>query len=277
MKVKLIAHTPEPDKVVSMAAKLCYSKVGVEDIEEDLTDEKVEKFLNHLVSIGHESPVEHVTFTFAVEGISRACSHQIVRHRLASYSQQSQRYVKLDQFEYIIPPEIEKLPRAKEAFIEHMEASQKAYDDLVDLLIEEKIRTRYNNFYESRGFLMSLIDKNTKNDIKNYIDLFRLEHKKEYNAIEKEAIEDARYVFPNACETKIVITMNARSLLHFFNVRCCNRAQWEIRQMADEMLRQCKEVAPILFKNAGPNCTYGKCGEGNMCCGNPRRPEEFEK
>lgn len=277
MKVKLIAHTPEPDKVVSMAAKLCYSKVGVEDIEEDLTDEKVEKFLNHLVSIGHESPVEHVTFTFAIEGISRACSHQIVRHRLASYSQQSQRYVKLDQFEYIIPPEIEKLPRAKETFIEHMEASQKAYDNLVDLLIEEKIRTRYNDFYESRGFLMSLIDKNIKNNIRNYIDLFKLEHRKEYNAIEKEAIEDARYVFPNACETKIVITMNARSLLHFFNVRCCNRAQWEIRQMADEMLRQCKEVAPILFKKAGPDCTYGKCGEGNMCCGNPRRPEEFEK
>ncbi len=108
MKVKLLAHTPEPEKVVSMAAKLCYSKVGVEGIEENLTDEKIESFLKMLTDIGHESPLEHVSFTFGVEGISRACSHQIVRHRIASYSQQSQRYVKLDQFEYIIPPEIEK-------------------------------------------------------------------------------------------------------------------------------------------------------------------------
>lgn len=250
MKVKLIAHTPEPDKVVSMAAKLCYSKIGVEDIEEDLTDEKVEKFLNHLVSIGHESPVEHVTFTFAIEGISRACSHQIVRHRLASYSQQSQRYVKLDQFEYIIPPEIEKNEEAKKIFIESMNKCQEDYDKLVEILFKKHYQ--------------DLLDKGVS-------------EKKAKSQAEKKSIEDARYVFPNACETKIVITMNARSLLHFFNVRCCNRAQWEIREMADEMLRQCKEVAPILFKKAGPDCTYGKCGEGNMCCGNPRRLEEFEK
>ena len=100
-------------------------------------------------------------------------------------------------------------------------------------------------------------------------------HKKEYSALEKEAIEDARYVFPNACETKIVCTMNARSLLHFFNVRCCNRAQWEIRAMADEMLKECKKVAPTLFKKAGPDCTFGKCGEGSMSCGHPRKPEDF--
>lgn len=298
MKVKLIAHTPEPDKVVSMAAKLCYSKVGVEDIEEDLTDEKVEKFLNHLVSIGHESPVEHVTFTFAIEGISRACSHQIVRHRLASYSQQSQRYVKLDQFEYIIPPAIENDKYAKRIFIEHMEKSQEAYDRLVNSLMLEKIKNNEQYLFDITTMICAdpeYADPNGKICIKNIeevfcminnakdnrhpslLDKYKNKYPKEYNKIEKQAIEDARYVFPNACETKIVVTMNARSLLHFFNVRCCNRAQWEIRQMADEMLRQCKEVAPILFKNAGPNCTYGKCSEGNMCCGNPRRPEEFEK
>ena len=115
MKVKLLAYTPEPEKVISMAAKLCYSAVGVDQIEENLTDESIDKFLNMLINIGHESPLEHVSFTFAVEGISRACSHQLVRHRIASYSQQSQRYVKLDQFEYIIPQEIEAIDEAKEA------------------------------------------------------------------------------------------------------------------------------------------------------------------
>ena len=120
MKVKLLAYTPNPDRIVAEAAKLCYSPVGVEEIEKNLDDEKIEKFVNHLVSIGHESPIEHVSFTFGIEGISRTCSHQIVRHRIASFSQQSQRYVKLDQFEYIIPPEIEKDEYAKKIYIEHM-------------------------------------------------------------------------------------------------------------------------------------------------------------
>ena len=137
MKVKVIAHTPEPEKVISMAAKLCYSSVGVDEIEQNLTDESVEKFLNMLINIGHESPLEHVTFTFAVEGISRSCSHQIVRHRIASFSQQSQRYVKLDQFEYIVPPEIESIEEAKELFIDAMNKDQEAYDKLVDILFEK--------------------------------------------------------------------------------------------------------------------------------------------
>ena len=246
MKVKIIAHTPNPEEVIAQAAKLCYSPVGVDEIMEKLTPEKVEKFISHLADIGHESPFEHVTFTFAIEGISRCCTHQQVRHRIASYSQQAQRYVKLEQFEYIIPPEIEKIPEAKKIFIETMERDQKAYDELVKLLMKEKI---------PRDDMLS---------------------KQQYNAIEKQAIEDARYVFPNACETKIVVTMNVRSLLHFFNVRCCNRAQWEIRQMADEMLKECRKVAPKLFKNAGPDCTFGKCGEGNMSCGKPRKPEDFK-
>ena len=241
MKVKVIAHTPEPEKVISMAAKLCYSSVGVDEIEQNLTDESVEKFLNMLINIGHESPLEHVTFTFAVEGISRSCSHQIVRHRIASFSQQSQRYVKLDQFEYIVPPEIESIEEAKELFIDAMNKDQEAYDKLVDILFEK----HYNNLIES--------GKNEKEAKRN---------------AEKKAIEDARYVFPNACQTKMVFTMNTRSLYNFFNHRCCERAQWEIRELSIEMLRQVRLIAPILFKNIGPKCIKGPCPEGKMTCGN---------
>ncbi|QYE98060.1 FAD-dependent thymidylate synthase [Paraclostridium sordellii] len=241
MKVKVIAHTPEPEKVISMAAKLCYSSVGVDEIEQNLTDESVEKFLNMLINIGHESPLEHVSFTFAVEGISRSCSHQIVRHRIASFSQQSQRYVKLNQFEYIVPPEIEQIEEAKEVFIDAMNKDQEAYDKLVDILFEK----HYNNLINC--------EKNEKEAKRN---------------AEKKAIEDARYVFPNACETKMVFTMNTRSLYNFFHHRCCERAQWEIRELAIEMLRQVREIAPILFKNIGPKCVTGPCPEGKMTCGN---------
>lgn len=272
MKVKLIAHTPNPEEVVAQAAKLCYSHVGVDGIMEKLTPEKIEKFVDHLATIGHESPLEHVNFTFAIEGISRVTTHQLVRHRLASYSQQSQRYVKLEQFEYIIPPEIEKNKDAKKIFIETMEKDQQAYDELVMLLITDKIDKRHPGWTKDKKYLE---EYNKYNGDRTLVDIFKEYNKKEYNALEKEAIEDARYVFPNACETKIVCTMNARSLLHFFNVRCCNRAQWEIRAMADEMLKECKKVAPTLFKKAGPDCTFGKCGEGSMSCGHPRKPEDL--
>ena len=227
MKVKLLAHTPEPEKVISMAAKLCYSPVGVDEIAENLTQESINKFLNMLVSMGHESPIEHVTFTFGIEGISRSCSHQIVRHRIASFSQQSQRYVKLDQFEYIIPPEIERNEEAKKIFIESMNKCQEDYDKLDKGVSEKKAKSQ----------------------------------------AEKMSIEDARYVFPNACETKMVFTINARSLYNFFHHRCCERAQWEIRELATEMLRLVREVAPILFNNVGPNCLNGACPEGKMTCG----------
>ena len=245
LKVKLMAHTPNPDAVVAAAAKLCYSPVGVDGIMEKLTDEEVAKFVNTLVNMGHESPIEHVSFTFAIEGISRSCSHQIVRHRIASFSQQSQRYVKLDQVEYIIPPEIERNEEAKKIFIESMNKCQEDYDKLVEILFAKHYQ--------------ELLDKDVS-------------EKKAKSQAEKMSIEDARYVFPNACETKMVFTINARSLYNFFSKRCCNRAQWEIRQLADEMLKLVKEVAPVLFKNAGAPCTVtGKCPEGSMSCKNPRK------
>lgn len=232
LKVKLLQYTPEPEKTIAAAAKLCYSSVGVEDIMENLTEENTSKFLNMLMSLGHESPIEHVSFTFGVEGVSRSLSHQLVRHRIASFSQQSQRYVKLEQFEYIIPPSIEEDEVAKEIFINSMKESQNAYDEIV-----ERLKSTYIN----QG-----VDE---------------------RMAEKKAIEDGRYVFPNACETKVVFTMNARSLINFFHHRCCDRAQWEIRYMANIMLKEVKKVAPTLFKYAGPSCVNGPCPEGKMTCG----------
>ena len=272
LKVKLMAHTPNPDAIVAAAAKLCYSPVGVDEISKNLTDEEVAKFVNHLVNIGHESPIEHVAFTFGIEGISRSCSHQIVRHRIASFSQQSQRYVKLDQFDYIIPPAISKYPKLKQEFIEHMERSQEAYDNLVSQLIDIKMDNKYKYWFEEveEQFFSMTVDEACKYD-KDIRLFWKSMHEKEYNAIVKEAIEDARYVFPNACETKMVVTMNARSLYNFFSKRCCERAQWEIRELANEMLKLVKEVAPVLFKNAGAPCMRDKCPEGSMSCGSPKK------
>lgn len=276
LKVKIIAHTPEPDKVVAQAGKLCYSAVGVDEITQKLTEEEIARYVNMLASIGHESPLEHVSFTFAIEGISRACTHQIVRHRIASYSQQSQRYVKLEQFEYIIPPAIEKNPEAKRIFIETMKRDQKAYDELVDLLLVDILAEEHAADFGSCIREVLKENPDVAPNRSKVLDLYAEKFFENYRKAEKQAIEDARYVFPNACETKIVITMNARSLLHFFNVRCCNRAQWEIREMATEMLKECKKIAPALFKKAGPDCVYGKCGEGKMSCKHPRKEDEFE-
>ncbi len=240
MKIELLNYTPNAEETVAQAGKLCYSPVGVDEIKEKLDDESISKYVNMLADLGHMSPLEHVSFTFAAEGVSRTLTHQLVRHRIASYSQQSQRYVKLESFEYIIPPAIEADPKASEIFIAAMEADKKAYLDLTDILYE-------------KNYEQMIADGMSENEAKS--------------KAEKTAIEDARYIFPNACETKIVFTMNARTLLHFFKLRCCNRAQWEIRAMAFEMVKICKDIYPALFKNAGPSCVTGPCPEGKMTCG----------
>ena len=240
MKVKLLRYTPDGEKLVASAAKLCYSSTGIAEIEEDLREDTIESFLSLLMDLNHESPIEHISFTFGIEGVSRVLTHQLVRHRIASFSQQSQRYVKLEQFEYIIPPTIEEDESAKKIFIKAMEEDQKNYDDLTDILYEKHYKK-----YMEEGF----------------------SERQSKSKSEKQAIEDARYVFPNACETKIVLTMNARSLMNFFRLRTCNRAQWEIRELAIGMLKEVKKVYPILFKNAGPGCLNGPCPEGNMTCG----------
>lgn len=247
LKVKLLNYTPRAEETIAQAGKLCYSQVGVDEIAEKQDEESIARYVRMLQKFGHLSPIEHVSFTFAVEGVSRVLTHQLVRHRLASYSQQSQRYVKLDQFEYIIPKEIDNNKIAREIFINQMEESQKAYDDLTDILYEK----HYKRFLEEGQ-----------------------DEKSAKRSASKRAIEDARYVFPNACETKIVFTMNARNLLHFFNMRSCLRAQWEIRDLSDQMIRLVKDIYPNLFTNAGPSCLNGPCPEGKMTCGKIKEVRE---
>lgn len=240
MKVTLLAHTPNPELTIASAAKLCYSASTIDDVREALTPEKTAAFVDMLSEIGHESPIEHATFTFGIEGVSRALLAQITRHRIASFSVQSQRYVKEDQFVYVTPPEIANDPKALELFNEAMKKDQEYYDRIADILKAK----------HEKEFLASGMDEKAAS-----------------RAAEKKAIEDARFVLPNSCDTKMIVTMNARSLHNFFHHRCCNRAQWEIHELADKMLELCLQVAPNLFKKAGPSCVAGPCPEGKMTCG----------
>ena len=226
MKVNLIKYTQEPEKTVAVAARLCYSPVGVDDLMNELSNESVEKLVRFVIKSGHLSTTEHINFTFAIEGVSRALTHQLVRHRIASYNQQSQRYVKFkDNFEYILPPSIEK-----------DEDSRKKFEGMI---------------LDIHGLYKELLASGIE-------------------------AEDARYILPNASETKIIVTMDGRELLHFFTVRCCNRAQWEIRKLATKMLKLVKKVAPLVFEKAGPNCLRGSCQEGKFKCENPPKASDFD-
>lgn len=247
-KVSLLGYTKTmqgggPEEVVAAAGKLCYSKVGAKEILEKMSEEDIQKFLNTLTNLGHYSPFEHASFTFIIEGISRACSHQIVRHRIASYSQQSQRYVDLkDTLKIIVPPEIEDDEVIKQKYIDSIMNDYDAYIDIT----------------------ASLVSKYVKNGMDEKL-------------AKKKALEDARFALPNACETKMVMSMNARSLINFFEKRCCNRAQWEIKEVADQMLDLVLEVAPHLFAKAGAKCAFGGCPEGKMSCGKKQEPRELQK
>ena len=218
MNVRLLEHTPDPERTIAAAGRLCYAPVGADELFDEMSEDEIKKLLRFLVKAGHHSAIEHAVFTFAIDGISRACSHQLVRHRVASYNQQSQRYVTFDDLEFITPPEIAADTQAKELFDRNNEDALTAYKRLLEAGV---------------------------------------------------AAEDARYVLPNAAETKIVVTMNARELLHFFNLRCCNRAQWEIRALATEMLNIVKELAPTIYAAAGPGCVRSACPEGTFTCGKP--------
>ncbi|MBI5518742.1 MAG: FAD-dependent thymidylate synthase [Desulfovibrio sp.] len=239
LSVELLAATPNALSLIYAAFRQCYHAGFVADMWPRLLSGEVDRetqadFVRKVMESGHDSPVEHASFTFAIAGISRACSHQIVRHRIASYSQQSQRYVDGSDMDYILPPAIAKIPEAKERFEAFMAEVGNAYRDLKAIL-------------EAHG---------------------RKEKSK----------EDARFVLPQAAETRIVITMNCRSLLHFFHLRCCNRAQWEIRAMADRMLALCKEELPAIFATAGAKCeSLGYCPEApRFACGRyPTREQLF--
>lgn len=216
MRVQLLSYTPDPEQVAAAAARLCYSSADIAQLMERSRDDHA-ALLAKILDLGHFSVLEHASFSFGIEGISRACSHQLVRHRIASYSQQSQRYVAVaERFAAVIPPTIAVNPELAGRFERFLGDCHALYGELMAAGIPA---------------------------------------------------EDARFVLPNAAETKLVMTMNARELRHFFALRCCRRAQWEIRALATAMLRVCKPVAPLLFADAGPGCLAGVCPEGKMTCG----------
>ncbi len=248
--VTLLAYTPSPQQTVACAAKLCYSPATIDTVMEGLTPEKTASFVDMLSELGHESPIEHASFTFGIEGVSRALLAQITRHRMASFSVQSQRYVTEKQFGFVLPPEIENCPEALEIFNNAMKEDQRHYDEIAAVLKQKHKAEMIANGMDEKA-----ADK----------------------AAEKKAIEDARFVLPNACETKMILTMNCRSLLNFFKHRCCTRAQWEIRDVANQMLKLVSAVAPEIFKKAGPACVKGACSEGKMTCGRAAEMREFYK
>lgn len=219
MHVELLYHTPDPERAIATAARLCYAPVGAAELMETMLEERVRSVLATVIKSGHLSTLEHASYTFAVDGVSRALTHQLVRHRIASFNQQSQRYVKFaDGVPVVKPGTVTDNDEASRIFDETVDAIEAAYARLLELGVPA---------------------------------------------------EDARYLLPNAAESKIVITMNVRELLHFFSLRCCNRAQWEIREMAHRMLELARPTAPYIFLDAGAGCVRGACPEGKMTCGRP--------
>jgi thymidylate synthase (FAD) len=221
LKVEVISYTKNPEQVVVAAIRQCYSSAGASDLKKTTKTGKAKKLIKKVVASGHTSTIEHASFTFAIKGVSRACTHELVRHRIASYSQQSQRYVNLGKkgVSYIVPPELKKKKNEKllKRFKEAVNFLEKEYQDFINLGIKP---------------------------------------------------EDARSLLPNACEAKIVVTMNARCLKNFFKLRMCQRSQWEIRNLASKMATEVKKIAPAIFANVGPTCMTEKiCWEGEMSCG----------
>ncbi|MFA4995562.1 MAG: FAD-dependent thymidylate synthase [Patescibacteria group bacterium] len=226
LKVCVLSYTKDPERTIVAAIRQCYSLLSGKELWEKVTEDQKQRLIKQVISSGHHSTIEHAYFTFSIEGISRALTHQLVRHRIASYSQKSQRYVKEGGFEYILPPSIKKNSQALKFYTDELSSIQKNYQKLIDLGIPA---------------------------------------------------EDARMILPNGCETKIVVTMNCRSLFNFFEERLCNRAQWEIRNMAGMMLKECKIIAPNIFKYAGPTCVTEKiCWQGKLHCGKPDKIKTIE-
>ena len=220
--VTLIRHTLSPEELVALSARLCYSRATVDDLSQRVAASDQSAFVERIMSMGHESVLEHASFTFAMEGVSRVLLAQLTRHRLASFSVQSQRYVSYaGGFNYILPPQIEALG-------------------------EEAVAEYDRQMAEMHRWYLGWQEKLQKGEGGN---------------------EDARFVLPGACETRLIVTMNARELRHFFSLRMCSRAQWEIRALATEMHRLALEAAPALFADAGPGCLRGACPEGEKSCG----------
>ena len=219
MQVSLLYHTPEPQRAVATAARLCYAPIGAVELMETMSKTQIDNVLKTIMKSGHYSALEHASYTFAVDGVSRALTHQLVRHRIASFNQQSQRYVTFtDEPQVVVPDTIEAEPELRAAFDKAIDTAYFTYARLIEAGVPA---------------------------------------------------EDARYVLPNACQSKIVVTMNIRELLHFFELRCCRRAQWEIQDLANRMLALADPTAPYIFMDAGAGCRRGPCPEGKMTCGQP--------
>ncbi|MFH0819145.1 MAG: FAD-dependent thymidylate synthase [Patescibacteria group bacterium] len=218
INVTLLTHTKDVEQTIVAAIRQCYSPKGGAELKETTKPEVTTRLIKQIIASGHTSTIEHASFTFAVQGVSRALTHQLVRHRVASYSQQSQRYVEeKNELAFIVPPKIKKNQLAQQIYIDQVKLIHENYKKLIAMGINK---------------------------------------------------EDARYLLPNAAETKIIITMNARELLHFFEKRLCTRAQWEIRILAGKMLFLVREVSPLIFSHAGPTCETEKiCWEGDLSCG----------
>lgn len=258
MKVQLLSHTKDPELLIATAAKLCYSSSNIEDLMNSQTPEQVDNFISKLEELGHESPFEHVSFTFAIEGVSRVMEQQLTRHRIASYSIQSGRYVDRSNAQFYMPGDIDECEDAKEIYVSVIEQSKDAYEKLTTELLYHYI-VRHSLQHKS-------VPEEKLIDADLTIEYFKDNYKKEFNAMKKRAIENARFVFPSSLETKIIVTMNVRTLWNFFKHRRCFRAQDEIRECAGLMLKEVKEVSPRLFKHAGPPCLSGICPEGSMQC-----------
>ena len=236
LQVKLLEMSDDPLSLLYVAYRQCYSAQWAGDMwGEDEGEKRQDAFIREMMRSGHDSPLEHVKFTFAVAGVSRALTHQLVRYRVASYSQQSQRYVDMREFGYVIPPSIAGDEPLRTEFEHCMEEIQKCYQVLLDRFAEKGVTG-------------------------------------------ERAHEDARFVLPQAGESKIVVTMNCRELLHFFSQRCCQRAQWEIRALADRMLEICREKLQPVFENGGAKCKrLGYCPEGKFSCGKFPLKEEVTR
>ena len=282
MKIKLISYTQNSEVVVAIAAKLCYSNSKVTELFKSITPEEASSFIEKLATMGHQSPLEHASFTFAIEGVSRSLLAQITRHRIASFSVQSQRYVDMsDNFEPILPKDMMLDEEVESRFHDIMESINGNYHEISlmltksyfqrkdeNLIKEKELPVPYSYFESSRMIELLIANLGIEGEDE------KKAMKKDISAMKKRAIENARAILPNACPTQMIVTMNARELLHFFNERCCNRAQEEIRELAWRMLVLVKKVAPSIFVSAGPSCLYGSCKEGPMTCGNPFKYSE---
>jgi thymidylate synthase (FAD) len=200
IRVRLLWYTPNPEFTVALAMRRCYSAKPIEELEAELSSRPgyEQDLIAKALRDKTFDVIEHAVFMFEIEGISRVCSHQLVRHRIASYDQESQRFSAVEREDFVTPPSVQNNPKALGIYEEFIKSSVEMFRKLKELDVPK---------------------------------------------------EDARFILPQSIGTKLVITANARSLMHFFWQRTASEAQWEIRELAQLMHGECKKVAPSIFKD----------------------------